>query len=98
MAQHDSAPSEPTHRLTEIDGTFALSIGEICGAALQKVIEADVIARIGAEPGIGPRLARSNATVTVEGFVDPGRGHRGHGPEAAQGQLLPGAARAALPD
>ena len=51
MAQHDSALSELARRLTEVDGTLASSIGEILGAALQELIEAELTARIGAEPG-----------------------------------------------
>ena len=51
MAQHDSALSELARRLTEVDGTLASSIGEILGAALQEMIEAELTARIGAEPG-----------------------------------------------
>jgi putative transposase len=50
MAQHDSALSELARRLTEVDGTLASSIGEILGAALQEMIEAELTARIGAEP------------------------------------------------
>ena len=51
MAQHDSALSELARRLTEVDGTLASSIGESLGAALQEMIEAELTARIGAEPG-----------------------------------------------
>ena len=51
MAQHVSALSELARRLTEVDGTLASSIGEILGAALQEMIEAELTARIGAESG-----------------------------------------------
>ena len=51
MAQHDFALSELARRLTGVDGTLATSIGEILGAALQELIEAELTARIGAEPG-----------------------------------------------
>ena len=51
MAQHESALSELARRLTEVDGRLASSIGEIVGAALQEMIEAELTARIGAEPG-----------------------------------------------
>ena len=51
IAQHDSALSQLARRLTEVDGTLASSIGEILGAALQEMIEAELTARIGAEPG-----------------------------------------------
>ena len=54
MAQHDSALSELARRLTEVDGTLASSIGEILGAALQEMTEAELTARIGAEPGERP--------------------------------------------
>ena len=51
MAQDDSALCELARRLTEVAGTLASSIGEILGAALQEMIEAELTARIGAEPG-----------------------------------------------
>ena len=51
MAQHDSALSELARRLTEVDGTLASSIGEVLSAALQEMIEAELTARMGAEPG-----------------------------------------------
>jgi putative transposase len=51
MAQYDSTLSEVARLLTEVDGTLASSIGEILGAALQELIEAELTARIGAEPG-----------------------------------------------
>lgn len=41
MAQHDSALSELARRLAEVVGTLASSVGEILGAALQKIIEVD---------------------------------------------------------
>ncbi len=51
MAQHDWALSELARRLTEVGGTLVSSIGEILGAALQELIEAELTARIGVEPG-----------------------------------------------
>ena len=50
MAQHESALSELARRLIEVDGRLASSIGEILGAALHEMIEAELTARIGVEP------------------------------------------------
>ena len=51
MAQPDCALSELARRLTEVDGTLASLIGESPGAALQEMIEAELTARTGGEPG-----------------------------------------------
>lgn len=49
MARDGSAFSELARRLTEVDRRLASSIGEIIGAALPEMIEAELTANIGVE-------------------------------------------------
>lgn len=51
MTHHDSAMHELAARLHESDATLTTSIADILTAALQELIEAELTARIGAEPG-----------------------------------------------
>lgn len=51
MAAHDSALSELSELLIATDGTLSTSLAEILATAVQELIEAELTARIGAEPG-----------------------------------------------
>jgi len=51
MTRSQSALSELAEVLTETDATLSTSIAEIMTAALQELIEAELTAKIGAEPG-----------------------------------------------
>ena len=51
MAAHDSALSELSEMLIATDGTLSTSLAEILATAVQELIEAELTARIGAEPG-----------------------------------------------
>jgi len=51
MAEHDSALSELSAMLVATDGSLSTSLGEILATAIQELIEAELTARIGAEPG-----------------------------------------------
>ncbi|NIP13304.1 MAG: IS256 family transposase [Pseudomonadales bacterium] len=51
MAAHDSALSVLSEMLIATDGTLSTSLAEILATAVQELIEAELTARIGAEPG-----------------------------------------------
>jgi putative transposase len=59
MTTHDSALDALGERLGDTDSVLAASIAEILTDAIQELIEAEVTARIGAEPG-ERTLARTN--------------------------------------
>src|SRR5690606_10864923 len=51
MATPDSALSELSAMLVATDASLSTSLGEILATAIQELIEAELTARIGAEPG-----------------------------------------------
>ena len=51
MATHDSALSDLSEMLIATDATLSTSLAEILAVAIQELIEAELTARIGAEPG-----------------------------------------------
>ncbi len=51
MTQQESALSELAESLIGTDGTLTTSISEIFATAMQMMIEAELSAKIGAEPG-----------------------------------------------
>ena len=51
MTQYESAIHELAERLHGVDASLTTSIADILTAALQELIEAELSARIGAEPG-----------------------------------------------
>jgi len=51
MANHDSALSALGERLAGIDATLSTSLAEILTVAVQELVEAELTAKIGAEPG-----------------------------------------------
>ncbi|MBY5163146.1 IS256 family transposase [Salsipaludibacter albus] len=51
MTHYQSAMHELAERLQDADATLTTSIADILGAAIQELIEAELSARIGAEPG-----------------------------------------------
>lgn len=62
MTQYESALSALADRLSGSDATLSTSISEIMTVALQELIEAELSAKIGAEPGERTpfRLAQRN--------------------------------------
>jgi len=90
VAQHDPALSELARRLTEVNGTLASSIGEILGAALQELIEVELTARIGAEPGERSpvRTVQRNGQ-PPQAAVDPGRDIEVGIPKLRKGSFFP---------
>jgi putative transposase len=70
MTTHDSALDALGERLGDTDSVLAASIAEILTDAIQELIEAEVTARIGAEPGercterVGLASATSPARLT----------------------------------
>ncbi len=65
MTHYQSAMHELAERLQDTDATLTTSIADILGAAIQELIEAELSARIGAEPGERTRGAPPSATGTV---------------------------------
>jgi transposase-like protein len=51
MATYDSALSDLSEMLLASDGSLSTSLAEIVATAVQELIEAELTARIGAEPG-----------------------------------------------
>lgn len=51
MTQHESAIALLSERLLGTDASLSTSISDILAAALQELIEAELVAMIGAEPG-----------------------------------------------
>ena len=59
MTTHDSALSALTHAVAAADSPLAAELAQILADAIQELIEAELSARIGAEPG-ERSLARTN--------------------------------------
>ena len=99
MTDYESALSELGSRLTDTQSPLGASLAEILADAIQELIEAEVTARIGAEPhertltrttqrnGHRPKLVSTPAG-DLEVKI----------PKLRTGQLLPGAARTAAAD
>lgn len=90
MGRRDFTLSELARRLTESDGTLAWSIGEILSAAIQEIIEAELVARIGAEPGerSSARTVQRNGRRPKE--LSTPATHQGRDPQATQWKQLLG--------
>lgn len=96
MTHQQSALSELAEALIGTDATLASRISEIMATALQELIEAELSAKIGAEPGeADPVSARAAQRLSAQVAVYPGRRCRGRDSQAATGIVLPRAARGA---
>lgn len=73
MARYESALDELASRLTGTDASLASSLSDILASALQELIETELTARIGAEPGerTPTRVAQRNGQADRRRGCDP---------------------------